>query len=261
MSTGELCTAMREGMSSLYQCSPSKEGKVRIATPFLYPDGDIVEVFIVPTTDGFVVTDYGESLGWLRMQSSRQGKLSPKQQSLLDDVCLTLGVEFDHGQLSLRCDRIDEIPKVVQRLGQAAVRVSDLWFTFRTRAVEALPDEVGDWLSEQKFSFERGVQHSGRSGREWKIDFEVSAAAQTALVFLLSTGSRAASRSIAEHVLAGCVDLHHLTTAEPACSFIALFDDTADVWREEEFRLVETHSSIARWSRPDQLRDLLGVVA
>ncbi len=61
-------------------------------TPFLYPDGDYIDVFVVERDGGLEVTDYGEALGWLQMQL-RNDQLSPKQRRLLDDVCLTLGVE------------------------------------------------------------------------------------------------------------------------------------------------------------------------
>ncbi len=34
----------------------------------------------------------------------------------------------------------------ITRVAQAAVRVSDLWFTFKTRTVESITDEVADFL-------------------------------------------------------------------------------------------------------------------
>ena len=36
-----------------------------------------------------------------------------------------------------------------------------------------------------------------------------------------------------------------------------LFDDTEDVWQDEDFRLVEDLSEVARWSRPDEVERLL----
>ena len=77
------------------------------------------------------------------------------------------------------------------------------------------------------------------------------------MVFLLSTGSRGQTRRIAEHVIAGCVDLSHLKSNQPSLAFVSLFDDTLDVWREEDFRLVEAQSQVALWTRPDQFEDIL----
>lgn len=76
-------------------------------------------------------------------------------------------------------------------------------------------------------------------------------------MFVLATGSRSAARRVTEHVLAGWHDLAHLQTGPSALSFVSLFDDTSDVWADEDFRLVEPLSEIARWSEPDEVERLL----
>jgi hypothetical protein len=73
----------------------------------------------------------------------------------------------------------------------------------------------------------------------------------------MSAGYRRTALQIAEHVLSGCVDLAHLKESEPSLVFVSLFDDTANVWRNEDFRLLEGHSEIARWSYPDELERIL----
>jgi hypothetical protein len=145
----------------------------------------------------------------------------------------------------------------VNRIGQAALRLADLWFTLRTRAVETVSDEVADWLEEKVIQFERASRHTGRSGRSWTVDYQTRTAQRTCLVFVLSTGSRAAARRVTEHVVAGLYDLNHLRVVQPQLSFVSLFDDTEDVWQEEDFRLVEPLSTISRWSRPDEFEQVL----
>jgi hypothetical protein len=222
----------------------------------MYPDGGIVDAFVLDRDGRYIITDHGEAMGWLRMQSIR-GRLSAKQRRLVDDVCLTLSVELHKGQLVLRCTEPDHLGEVVHRLGQAIVRVSDLWFTFRTRAMETVADEVGDWLEEKCISFKRSTKHNGRSGRVWTVDYETFAPERTSIIFLLGTASRAAARRMTEHVLAGCIDLSHLKSSQPHFAFVSLFDDSSDVWREEDFRLVESRSEIATWSRPDEFGRIL----
>ena len=90
-----------------------------------------------------------------------------------------------------------------------------------------------------------------------KSTFETHTDDRTSFVFLLSTGTRGAVRRLAEHVLAGCVDLAHLKANQPGLVFVSLFDDTEDVWRAEDFNLVNEYSEIARWSRPDEFESLL----
>jgi hypothetical protein len=155
----------------------------------------------------------------------------------------------------------EAVAPVITRVGQAALRVSDLWFTFRTRAVESIADEVSDFLGERNLRFERGSKLAGRSGRTWSPDFHVRAPLRSSLVYVLSTGTRSAARSVTEHVLAAWYDLNHLAAGPEALRFVSLFDDTADVWATEDFSLVEGFSTIARWSRPDEFADLLAEAA
>ena len=225
-------------------------------TPMLYPDGGVVDVFVLERGSSFIVTDFGDALGWLGLQSvSRQR--SPKQQMLIQDVCQTLRIQLFQGQLVLRSVTDDALAESVLRVAQAAVRVSDLWFTFRSQSFQNTADEVDEWLREKQIPFERQVQKQGRSLQNWTIDFETYADNRTSLVFLLSTGSRGTVRRLAEHVLAGCVDLSYLKTSHSDLTFISLFDDTEDVWRSEDFNLVDEHSEIARWSSPDEFERLL----
>jgi hypothetical protein len=77
------------------------------------------------------------------------------------------------------------------------------------------------------------------------------------LVFVLATGSRPAARRITEHVVTGWHDLNLLKMGAQPLSFISLFDDTNDVWADEDFKLVESVSDICRWSQPDEFERYL----
>jgi hypothetical protein len=255
MKAEELCASLRAAGPLLFECSDAPRQGIRVRTPFLYPDGGVIDVFVLERGAHIEVTDFGEALGWLRMQSVR-GQLSPKQKRLVEDVCLTLGVELFRGQLVRRVEG-GEVPAAVRHVAQAALRVADLWFTLRTRAVDSVADEVSDWLTEKEIPFERSVSHVGRSGRTWRVDYQTHLPQRTSLVFLLATGSRAAARRVTEHVVAGLYDLSHLKLVQPQLYFVSLFDDTEDVWQEEDFRLVQDLSMVARWSRPDELEALL----
>jgi hypothetical protein len=135
--------------------------------------------------------------------------------------------------------------------------VSDLWFTYRTRSVESVTDEVADFLTEGQFSFERLEKLAGRSGRTWTVDFHVRTASRSSLVYVLATGSRSSARVIAEHVLAAWYDLSHLAAGPEALRSLSLFDDTVDVWSPEDFRLVEPLSTVLRWSEPERFAEEL----
>ena len=189
MNVNELCVSIGQSLPPLFVCSPAPQEGVRVRTPLLYPDGGVVDVFVLERGGSYTITDYGDALGWLGMQSvSRQR--SRKQQLLLQDVCQTLRIESLQGQLVLRQVRQDALGESVLRVAQAVVRVSDLWFTLRSQALQTTADEVDEWLREKKIAFERQVTKQGRSMRDWTVDFETQTDSRTSLVFLLSTGSR-----------------------------------------------------------------------
>ena len=243
-------------LGDLFAWTRTAAGDWRVRTPFYYPDGELVDVYVVESPNHTEVTDHGEALGWLRTQSI-SGKRSAKQNRLVADVCMTQGVELDRGSLTRKCTDAAATRDAIVRVGLAAVRVTDLWFTMRPRSVESVADEVVDLLTEEAFDFDQGVRLNGRSGRLWTLDIQARTPARTSLVALLATGSVAAAHRLAEHTVAAWYDLSHLREAQPRLSFLSLVDDTSDVWNEEDFRLVESLSDVRRWSRPDEVVDYL----
>lgn len=255
MNRGDICEEFTAGLNGLFTCSQHGEYQ-RIRTPYLYPDGDHIDLFCKVQGNVVVVSDLGETTRWLRMQTASP-KRSPKQQALIEDACLTHGVEFYRGMLMARCGPEDQLAPVVFRVAQAALRVSDLWFTFRTRSIESVADEVADFLTERDLPFQRGEKLAGRSGRVWSPDFHVRAPTRSSLVYVLSTGSKSAARPIVHQVHTAWYDLNHLAVGPEALQFVSLFDDTVDVWSDEDFRLAEQLSTIARWSQPDEFASIL----
>jgi hypothetical protein len=253
------CTEIGSQLSELFVCAPH-DTRVRVRTPFLYPDGDIIDLYYSGKGGVRTLTDLGETVRWLRTQTLSPRR-SPKQRQMLDDVCMNHGVELFKGILALRLAPEDKLADAVVRLGQACVRVADIWFTLRTRAVETLTDEVADYLTEKSIPFDRAKKLAGRSGRDWSIDFHTRTPDVSALVCVLSTGSRAAARKVAEHVLATWVDLNAFAVGAQPLRFVSLFDDTMDVWQPEDFHLVDNVSDVVRWSSPDGFEELLRTTA
>ncbi len=134
--TSELIT---KKIGDLFTYSPLNQ-HIRIRTPFLYPDGDVIDLFYKEEGEYVILTDFGETLGWLQMQTAAQQK-SVKQRQLINDICLNLNVQLYRGMLMIRLKRSDDLAQAVMRLSQAALRVSDLWFIFRSQADEIAVDE------------------------------------------------------------------------------------------------------------------------
>jgi hypothetical protein len=249
------CELLQKEMGELFHCS-RVNNRVRIRTPFMYPDGDYIDLFASTSGDVTTLSDLGETVRWLRMQTTAPRRTA-KQKQMIDDIRVTHGVEFFRGMLELRVRPGESFAAGVTRLAQAALRVADLWFTFRARAFESISDEVSEFLLESQVPFDRGEWLLGRSGRNYTVDFHVRTPKRSSLVTVLSTGSHSATRRIVEHVVATWFDLSHLKVGPEALQFVSLFDDTLDVWDPEDFKLVEEVATVARWSAPEEFRSLL----
>jgi len=181
--------SLKSGIGELFTCTEHGDFQ-RIRTPFLFPDGDTIDLFCKTDGDNVTITDFAETMRWLHAQSASSSKRSTKQRQLIEETCLTHGVELYRGMILGRCRPGDSFAMVVTRVAQAAVRVSDLWFTFKTRTVESITDEVADCLADKKLPFTRFEKLAGRSGRAWAIDFHVRSPLRSSLVSVLKTSNR-----------------------------------------------------------------------
>ena len=162
MNAAALCTTLQQALLARFVCSPAPQEGVRVRTPMLYPNGSVVDVFVMERNRGYVVTDFGDALDWLGLQTVSRRR-SPKQEALIQDVCQTLRIERFRDQLLLREVTSGALGESVFRVALAAVRVSDLWFTLRSQAVQTIADEVDECLSDREIPFERQVSKQGRS--------------------------------------------------------------------------------------------------
>jgi len=249
------CELLAASVGNLFKCE-TLSGYTRIRTPFLYPDGDVIDLFLRDDGRFTTLSDLGETVRWLNSQTVAARRTS-KQDHLLIDACRTIGVEFTRGALNIHTAP-EMFADDVTRLAQACVRVSDLWFTFRSRAAEGVTDEVAEFLSEIKVPYERNKPLLGRSGNTWRVDFQTMAPNRTALTHVLTTATPAAARRLAEHVLAQWHDLSHFAAAGPI-RFVSLFDDTVDVWEPQDFNLLADTSDVQMWSQRDEFAQAIGV--
>jgi hypothetical protein len=225
------CTEIAQTMGELFECSPIN-GYTRIRTPYLYPDGDIIDLFLEENSEYATLTDLGETHGWLRMQTVAMHKTS-RQRQLIEDIRFTHGVELFRGMLVVRAKKPGELADAITRLSQAVLRVTDLWFTFRGRASTSVNDDVEEFPVGRNIHFERDQRLVGRSGSTWRVDFHTRTPERSALVHVLSTGSRATACRMAEHTVATWHDLSNLKFGPESLRFVSLFDDELDVWTPE----------------------------
>ena len=102
-----------------------KEGFTQIATPFLLPDNDTVDLYFRRKGEIILLTDLGETLDWLRLQHA-DPYLPETILSWTADICSTLGIEQDRGMLMIHVAASEELSDSLLRLAQGIVRIAGL---------------------------------------------------------------------------------------------------------------------------------------
>lgn len=128
MSPSELRLKLHRELPDLFRCELRERGDLRVTTPFLLPDRDLVDLFLAETDEGTVVTDYGLAMSWLRMHSE-SGAIPTATRATIKSIIKTLGVTQRDGQLETRLHSSEDLPHAIHRLGQAVTRVADLWYS------------------------------------------------------------------------------------------------------------------------------------
>jgi hypothetical protein len=245
--TSAPCQQIADTIGQLYTCS-EVNGFVRIRTPYLYPDGDVIDLFFKPETQ--TLTDLGETLRWLDLQTFRQS-LAKKQEWFLQDIQVTYGIELYDGMLLVRVQ--NNLAEAITRLAQGAIATSNLWLLNRTRLASTVNDDVAELLEEHHISYERDIKLVGRSARPWFIDFQTRHAQRSTLIKVLSTGNRSAANNKVNNTVAAWVDLNQLQLTTEPLRFISLFDDNLDVWSSSHLSQLAEFSEICYLSQPAEL--------
>lgn len=250
-----ICEEISTTIGDLFSCSIVGE-YIKVRTPYLYPDGDVLDLFIKPNGETLTLTDLGETLRWLSMQTYAKQR-SRKQDILIEDICLTHRIEFFKGMFLARIQKSESLVYALVRLAQTALQVADLSFTFKNKEFFSIKEEVEDLLIESEISYERNYRVSGTSGRMWNMDFYVRNSQRTSLIHVLSTGSRASAQNLTTKVFTEWYDLRGLLSRSTSIRFISLVDDTVDIWSPDNLSLLEEFSEVIYWSQPEILKEQL----
>ena len=135
MTPDEAQRTLHKQLCSQFSCSQGPRDEARVLTPLMYPDRDMIEVFVFAQDGQLTATDHGDAIGWLFTRwGVSYDELSALQRGLLDDICRSLGVAFEQGALTMRCAEPERLAESVMLVAQAIVRVADISLTFRLDA-------------------------------------------------------------------------------------------------------------------------------
>ena len=222
-----------------------RDGSFRMATPFRYPDGSHIDVFLKDSGtlfDGFELSDKGQTVAYL-LDLHVKPWTSQKRKQTMSDICATLGVEQEGGVFRIRLpkEEMNDLPDAILRLGQACIRIADLSYTQRLRAPVALSEDFEEFVSGLDRPYQTGVKVSGQFGKEVEFDFSVEGHRMRSLVQILSTANRMAAHNLSLEAFARWSDISPVRSQYQCLS---VYDTTNDVFREEDLKRLEAVSDV-----------------
>ncbi len=253
MNCQTLLETIRQALPLIYTYEEVAPHRLRLNTPFLDPNGDYLDLYLVETSSGVYLTDLGETLGYLS-DHGISFRHSPKRQKALDDILLTHGIELFKGELRIRLDAASRnFAWSITRLGQAAVQVADLAYTMRLGALTTFREEVEEFWIAADIAYEANYHIVGGSGEVHTVDFYLPQRRPMLAETLSSATSSYASILISKVVRVW----HDILRVDGRYQYLSILDDASDVWRVEWIDQIAQFSTVVVWSERDRIRDIL----
>ena len=193
-----------------------------ITTPFLDRHNDQIQLYALPTTDGWSLTDAGETLLDLEMSGVRFE--SPKRRALLSEILQGFGVTLKDGELTVIADKQSR-PQQMNNLIQAILSVNDLFCLAQPTVYQFFREDVSKWLDEKDIRFSPQVSFAGKSTFTHHYDFLIPKSKQSPERLLKVMNSP--SRDYAKQVAFSWIDTRETRPAASEC--FVLLNDASEI--------------------------------
>jgi len=231
------CENIKEHIKSfslIKECDVIKTGDLRIATPFNYPNGSHIDLFLIKDKDlfnNYTLSDLGQTADYVAdMQFNLWA--TKKRRTIIDDICQSLNVTQFDGQFQIQLNPEDftRFYNPVVRLSQACIRVSDLVFTQRLTSSGTFQDEIEEFLAVSNLKYEPEVILKGKYN-EVKIDFKVQGKNVISLVQTLSAGTNS-------HIVSNEIfrKWHDIKSYKKNNRFLTVYDQSYNTYREDDLK-------------------------
>jgi hypothetical protein len=234
-----------------------KNGMLRLSTPFRYPDGSFVDLFLGDSGDVYApirVTDLAQTAAYL-LDVHVKPWATQKRKQIVEDVCRALAVERNDGELLVRLKAEDlsteALSDAMVRVAQACIRVADLSYTQRLRAATPVREEVEEFISGDDVGVEPFVSLPGRFNKDVSIDFRTRGRRVKSLILTLSTQNATAAHGVSNEVFRKWYDLE---PQRASYQFLTIFDSTTNAIRDDDLaRIGEVSTVLAFPAQEDAL--------
>ncbi|MDZ4802532.1 MAG: DUF1828 domain-containing protein [Bryobacteraceae bacterium] len=250
-------------LSLVQQCDSIGNGSLRLLTPFQYPNGSQIDLFLEepqPLFNALTLSDLGQTTAYL-LDAQVRPWATNKRRQIVEDICRSLDVRWHGGRLLIELEPEDllDLRPVMMRLAQACIRVSDLVFSARIWSTGSFRDEMEEFLTSLEIRYEPDAIETNRKGQDVKFDFRVFGATHVSLLQSLSAASTGSAHSVSAEAFLRLFDVG-ATKRKTDPQFVTVIDESNDVFKDHDITRLEQVSSVFWFpAQQDQLISTLVV--
>lgn len=238
----EIKEYINNSVSNLFSCQLENRLLV-ITTPFSYPDGDDIELFVELGDDSFILSDMGETLRYLDTYLLDINS-SNKRKEIFYDVIRSNNLRFKKGVIYAVINNPDKILDAIFNMSQAIVRISDLLYTAKSRSLASFEEEVKNFFDDHQINYEENYPVKTPTN-QYTFEFAVEKQEGISLIKLLNPPKKATQKPSIERMIQIWYDVSvNLSDEYPKENRITLLDDSYYHWEPRHYSLVENLSIV-----------------
>lgn len=231
-------------------CDVVRNGSLRMSTPFTYPNGDYIDVFLESSKGTLFRTlslsDYGQTSLYLRSAQVQMEGTARKKEILLT-ILANLNVKMSNGDLFVDIEEPepDDLTDAIFRLSQACLRISEFASHQRLRSTNPFRDDVEGFFEASGLSYIPDVKVTGRFKNSVPIDFEVFSKEKRSYVCVLASMSKTAAHTSATETFRKWYDI--ASTDNSSHSLVTVYDSKSTKLKDSDKQRLRDYSTLVAY--------------
>lgn len=148
-----------------------KDDVLELTTPFVDRHNDYMQIYIIKTDNGYVLSDDGYTISDLMLSGFEFN--TSKRKKILNTILNGFGVNLDENNaLTIKCN-VSDYPLKKHNLLQAMLAVNDLFVLSKNSVISIFIEDVEAFLINNDIRYIPNVHFVGKSGFSYNFDFAI----------------------------------------------------------------------------------------
>lgn len=250
MTVMEIKEFIKQSFTNIFELSENN-GFLVLTTPFFYPDGDEIDLYIQFKDDHLLLSDMGETLRYLDTYLFDVFS-TKKRKDIVNDIVKANNIRLSKGILYAVIKNPQNILNATLNICQAITRISDLLYTARGQSFAAFEEEVKSFLDDKELNYEEDYRVE-TSISTYTFEFAIETEKGIKLLKLVNAPKKKTNPPI-DRIVRIWFDIStELNEVYPKSSRITLLNDISYNWIPSHYAVIEKLSYVNKWTQKDRL--------